>query len=113
MIDLYPAPTPNGWKISIMLEEAGLPYVAHPLKLDRLDQKLIAGDHSIADMATFPWVRGFEWAGVSIDGLAHLQRWLKTVNDRPTVQRGLAIPETPREDLSADAARERARKILV
>jgi GST-like protein len=26
MIDLYTAPTPNGWKVSIMLEECGLPY---------------------------------------------------------------------------------------
>lgn len=26
MIDLYTAPTPNGWKITIMLEEAGIPY---------------------------------------------------------------------------------------
>ena len=29
MIDLHYAPTPNGWKISIMLEECGLPYQRH------------------------------------------------------------------------------------
>jgi GSH-dependent disulfide-bond oxidoreductase len=29
VIDLYTAPTPNGWKISIALEELVLPYTAH------------------------------------------------------------------------------------
>jgi len=29
MIDLYTAPTPNGWKASIALEELGLPYEVH------------------------------------------------------------------------------------
>jgi GST-like protein len=38
MIDLYYAPTPNGWKISIMLEECGLPYRLHPMQLGRGDQ---------------------------------------------------------------------------
>ncbi|MGE0830378.1 MAG: glutathione S-transferase N-terminal domain-containing protein, partial [Hyphomonadaceae bacterium] len=31
MIDLHYAPTPNGWKIAIMLEEAEIPYVLHPV----------------------------------------------------------------------------------
>ncbi|MEN9397506.1 MAG: hypothetical protein RLZ81_2036, partial [Pseudomonadota bacterium] len=31
MIDLYYWPTPNGWKISIMLEECGLPYRMVPV----------------------------------------------------------------------------------
>ena len=33
MIDLYYAPTPNGWKISIMLEELGLPYKVIPVNI--------------------------------------------------------------------------------
>lgn len=39
MIELYTAPTPNGWKISIMLEECGLPYRAHPIALGKGEQR--------------------------------------------------------------------------
>ncbi len=35
MIDLYTAATPNGHKISIALEELGLPYEMHPLNLSK------------------------------------------------------------------------------
>jgi GST-like protein len=35
MIELYTAPTPNGWKVSIMLEECGLPYRTHPVALGK------------------------------------------------------------------------------
>jgi GSH-dependent disulfide-bond oxidoreductase len=38
MIDLHYAPTPNGWKITIMLEECGLPYRVVPMQLGRGDQ---------------------------------------------------------------------------
>src|ERR1035437_10621773 len=38
MIDLYYAPTPNGWKISIMLEELGLPYRVIPVNIRAGDQ---------------------------------------------------------------------------
>ncbi len=37
-IDLYYWPTPNGWKISIMLEECGLPYVVHPVDIAKGEQ---------------------------------------------------------------------------
>ena len=38
MIDLYYWPTPNGWKISIMLEECGLEYRLVPVDIGRGDQ---------------------------------------------------------------------------
>jgi glutathione S-transferase len=39
MIDLYTAGIPNGWKISIALEELGLPYTLYQMDLLRGDQK--------------------------------------------------------------------------
>jgi len=38
MIELYTAPTPNGWKISVMLEECGLPYRVHWIDIGRGEQ---------------------------------------------------------------------------
>src|SRR5262245_39100989 len=38
MIDLYYWPTPNGWKVSIMLEECGLPYRTLPVDIGGGDQ---------------------------------------------------------------------------
>ena len=38
MIDLYYWPTPNGWKISLMLEECGLPYALKPVNIGKGEQ---------------------------------------------------------------------------
>jgi glutathione S-transferase len=223
LYDLYTAPTPNGWKVSIALEELGVPYTVRPIALGKLEQKepwylrlnpngriptlvdreagdfaifesgaillylaeqhrqflpadvkgrsrvvqwlmfqmggvgpmqgqanvffryapekipyaieryqnevkrlygvldarlgeaeYLAGDYSIADMATWPWVTLHGWAGVAIDELANLRRWIDAVGARPAVQRGRAIPEMPKasEEVSKRVAEE-GRKILV
>jgi len=52
----------------------------------------LAGDYSIADIALFSWIRGYEWSGASIDGLDHLARWLDRIESRQAVQRGVHIP---------------------
>lgn len=39
MIDLYTWTTPNGRKVSIMLEELGVEYTAHPINIGQGDQK--------------------------------------------------------------------------
>jgi glutathione S-transferase len=221
MIDLYTAETPNGWKISITLEELGLPYTVHALKLSKNEQKApwylkinpngripaivdrenddfavfesgaimiylaektgrlmpqdvkgrsrviqwlmfqmggigpmmgqanvfyryapekipyaieryqrevrrlfevlntrladteyLAGEYSIADIANWSWVQGYEWSGANIDGLDHLKRWMETIRARPAVQRGRAVP--PPTDLGTGDAKtiEGARKML-
>ncbi|HEX6992756.1 MAG TPA: glutathione S-transferase N-terminal domain-containing protein [Gammaproteobacteria bacterium] len=63
-----------------------------------LDKRLerheyLAGDYSIADIAHWPWVRTYKWSGVSIDGLPHLERWLKVIDARPAARKGIAVPE--------------------
>jgi GSH-dependent disulfide-bond oxidoreductase len=65
--------------------------------LQVLDRRLaehewLAGDYSIADIAHWCWARTHKWSGVSIDGLDHLQRWLKAIAARPAAQRGIAVP---------------------
>jgi len=50
--------------------------------------------YSIADIANWPWVRQYEWSGVSIDGLTNLQRWNKEMSDRPACQKGINIPDS-------------------
>jgi GST-like protein len=68
-----------------------------------MDQQLakseyLAGDYSIADIACFPWVRGYDWACVDIGGLDNLKRWFDAIAARPAVQRGLLVPEPPKPE---------------
>ncbi|MGA8262722.1 MAG: glutathione S-transferase family protein [Arenicellales bacterium] len=78
-----------------------------------LDQQLarnpyIAGSLSIADFATFPWVRRHQWSGVDIRDLEHLGRWLDDMNSRPSVRRGLDVP-VPQAELAGRSDQERTK----
>jgi glutathione S-transferase len=63
--------------------------------LDRrlADAPFLAGEFSIADIANWCWVRTWPWAGVPIEGLEHLQRWMADVGARPACQRGVKVPD--------------------
>ena len=56
------------------------------------DSEHLAGDYSIADIANWCWVRTHAWSGVDIDDLPHLQRWLRSLAERPACQRGAKVP---------------------
>jgi GST-like protein len=82
-----------------------------------LDQQLathdyIAGDYSIADMALWPWVSGYEWSGVSIAEFANLQRWLAKVGERPAVQAGRDVPIKRDRAAEIEAAKQTGPKML-
>ncbi|RYZ33548.1 MAG: glutathione S-transferase [Myxococcaceae bacterium] len=70
------------------------------------DHEYLAGDYSIADIANWAWVRSHDWAGVSLDGLPGVQRWLAAIENRPASQRGLDVP-TPRKQEDARTAAQR------
>jgi glutathione S-transferase len=75
------------------------------------DHEYLAGDYSIADIASWSWVRGYKWSGVSLDGLDQLQRWLDTIAQRPAVRRGQDVPEPVDLEAMLKKADEAAAKV--
>jgi glutathione S-transferase len=75
------------------------------------DNQFLAGEYSIADIASFAWVWGYKWSGVSIEGLDHLHRWLDEIQARDAVKRGQDVPEPTDLDKMLREADERAEKI--
>ena len=56
------------------------------------DREFIAGDYSIADMASYPWVVPYKNQDQNIDDFPHLKRWLETIQrparDRARLRQG-------------------------
>jgi GST-like protein len=78
------------------------------------ESEYLAGDFSIADIAHWAWVRAHDWAGVSLEGLPQLQRWLAAVEQRPSAQRGILVPHELKLDSAADKERlAQAGQVLV
>jgi GST-like protein len=74
------------------------------------DSQWLADDYSIADIANWSWVRTYKWSGVSVDGLDHLQRWMKQMNARPACRRGVEVPfKLPALDEDAKGGEEFAK----
>ncbi|RYZ40989.1 MAG: glutathione S-transferase [Myxococcaceae bacterium] len=67
------------------------------------DHEYLAGDYSIADIANWAWVRIHDWAGVSVEGLPGVLRWLAAIEARPAAKRGLEVPARKQEDAPTEA----------
>ena len=62
-----------------------------------LDKRLaqaayMAGEYSIADIATYPWIARHEWHKVELAEFPNVKRWYDTIGRRPAVARGMAVP---------------------
>ncbi len=77
------------------------------------DREFIAGDYSIADMASYPWVVPYKNQGQNIDDFPHLKRWLETIGARPATVRAYAKAKEVNPNFGQPAIRtEEERKIL-
>ena len=52
----------------------------------------LAGDYSIADIATYPWVARHEWHKVELGDFPNVERWYRAIGARPAVTRGMQVP---------------------
>jgi len=54
------------------------------------DRAYVAGDYSIADMASYPWIVPWERQGQKLDDFPHVKRWFEAIRERPAVKRAYA-----------------------
>jgi GST-like protein len=60
----------------------------------RLDGRdFMAGDYSIADIATWPWIARFARQDIDLNAFSNVKRWYLDMVARPAVQKGFKIPE--------------------
>ncbi len=69
----------------------------------------LAGDYSIADIASIGWVRSYKNQGQDLDDFPNLKRWFETMLARPAVERGLAVGQEYRRNIAND---DEAKKVL-
>jgi GST-like protein len=73
------------------------------------DRPFLAGEYSIADMASYPWVVPHERQGQKIGDFPHLKRWLDTIAARPAVVRAYELAKKINPNLGGiRTAEERA-----
>jgi GST-like protein len=53
----------------------------------------LAGEYSIADIATYPWVWRHDIHQVKLEDFPNVKRWYDKISERPAVKRGMEIPK--------------------
>tara|TARA_B100002052_G_scaffold28065_1_gene21750 strand:- start:117 stop:740 length:624 start_codon:yes stop_codon:yes gene_type:complete len=59
---------------------------------ERLEKsKFLAGEYSIADIATFPWIARHEWHDIGLKKYKNLSRWYEEISKRKAVIKGFDL----------------------
>lgn len=69
-------------------------------------QYLAGNSYTIADIATFPWLRSWEKQGITLSDYPHLQRWFEEIAERPAVKKGTTLFVDVRNTVIDDKSRE-------
>jgi GST-like protein len=83
------APEKIPYAIDRYTNEANRLYNVLDVRLRR--HEYLAGEYSIADIATFPWLRSHQRQGVDLDEYPGVKRWFDGIAERPAVKRGLEV----------------------
>src|SRR5262245_60439656 len=75
------------------------------------DRPYLAGEYSIADMASYPWVRPYKNQGQDIADFPQLEAWYQRMHDRPAVAKAVKIGEELRANYNLATDKD-AQKIL-
>ncbi len=73
------------------------------------DREFIAGEYSIADMATYPWIVPYERQGLKLEVFPHLMRWFECIKARPAVVRAY---EKAKEINTRPTVTEESKRVL-
>jgi GST-like protein len=77
------------------------------------NREFIAGEYSIADMASYPWIVPYKNQSQNIDDFPHLKRWLDTIKARPATERAYAKAKEVNPNFGQPVNRtEEERKLL-
>lgn len=103
------APEPIPYAIDRYVKETARLYGVLDRQLEGRDY--VAGEYSIADMAIYPWAKGWEGQKQRLEDFPNMAAWLQRMAGRPAVVRAYALVESINPDPDALMSAQ-ARKLL-
>ena len=76
------------------------------------DRPFIAGEYSIADMMSYPWIVPWKRQGQNLDDFPHLRRWFDSIRERPATVRAYELTDKINPNAAIGINTDEQKKIL-